>query len=498
MCKLGRICCAFTAAAIIDRVRAGPPSLLGLFAAPLRPFAVKSRLRTLTASCPPAAGLRAICGWRELAAIGPLRLPSETHPSCTAQARERAPLRVSGELPGLPRPWSLLCGRLRSYLLSNAVLRNQMHAAMQSRGVITCWARQSTRLTTPSVQAHGRFCVAQSRGLRFLPLGCTSCAQAKPDMGSLIACEAQPVFVAARLVVAERLLMPLAFVLPLWVIFLLLLALLLVEQFLRVGLLVITKWLLIGRYTEGEHDIYSLMYLRHWLVEHLAKGTIVGQNAHQGSSIAFLFMRNLALKALGADLSLSSVITARVVAFDLVSVGDLATVHGPRHLTAVNYGSRRMVLKRVKVGAGAYVGPNCTLEPGCEVALLKLPGVSMLLARAPSLSKTLSLVLGGRRRLCGAFVHCELRHRCQWPCLRRAGSAGSRPRPRSAAHAGRGPPLPQSRGCLHYRLLASSTSESTRAHAWHLRPAAVARHAAEAWVQHNKFMLFALGRYFQG
>ena len=186
----------------------------------------------------------------------------------------------------------------------------------------------------------------------------------------VLACEAQPVFVAARLVVAERLLMPLAFILPLWGTFLLLLGLLFLEQFVRVGLLVATKWLLIGRYKEGEHDIYSLMYLRHWLVEHLAKGTIVGQNAHQGSSIAFLFMRNLALKALGADVSLSSVITARVVAFDLVSVGDLATVHGPRHLTALNYGSRRMVLQRVKVGAGAYVGPNCTLEPGCEVALL--------------------------------------------------------------------------------------------------------------------------------
>jgi len=178
---------------------------------------------------------------------------------------------------------------------------------------------------------------------------------------------AQPVFVAARLVLAERVLLPLSFVLPLWGTFLLLLGLLL-EQLVRVGLLAVTKWLLIGRYKEGEHDIYSLMYLRHWLVEHMAKGTIVGQNAHQGSSIAFLFMRNLALKALGANVSLSSVITARVVAFDLVTVGDLATVHGPRHLTAVNYGTRRMVLKRVQVGAGAYVGPNCTLEPGCEVA----------------------------------------------------------------------------------------------------------------------------------
>ena len=174
--------------------------------------------------------------------------------------------------------------------------------------------------------------------------------------------------VAARLVVAERLLLPLSFCMPLWISFLVLLALLFVEQFVRVGVLALLKWMLIGRYKEGDHDIYSLMYLRHWLVEHVAKGTIVGQSAHQGSSIAFLFMRNLALKALGADVSLSSVITARVVAFDLVSVGDLATVHGPRHLTAVNYGTRRMVLRRVKVGAGAYVGPNCTLEPGCEAA----------------------------------------------------------------------------------------------------------------------------------
>ncbi|CAE7182769.1 lgrC, partial [Symbiodinium pilosum] len=56
-----------------------------------------------------------------------------------------------------------------------------------------------------------------------------------------------------------------------------------------------------------------------------------------------------------------------VVAYDLVSVGELATVHGPRHLTAVSYGRRSMRLNTVAVGAGAYVGPNCTLEPGCRV-----------------------------------------------------------------------------------------------------------------------------------
>eukprot|EP00435_Cladocopium_sp_Y103_P007278 s1855_g2.t1 len=75
-----------------------------------------------------------------------------------------------------------------------------------------------------------------------------------------------------------------------------------------------------------------------------------------------------AAEALGADIALTSVVTARVVAYDLISVKDLATVHGPRHLTGVNYGSRRMVLRKVKVGEGAFVGPNCTMEPGCEVA----------------------------------------------------------------------------------------------------------------------------------
>ena len=68
---------------------------------------------------------------------------------------------------------------------------------------------------------------------------------------------------------------------------------------------------------------------------------------------------------------LTSVVTARVVAYDLVSVGDMATVHGPRHLTAVNYGSRRMVLKAVKVGAACLCGPP-TVPWNLAVRLLLL------------------------------------------------------------------------------------------------------------------------------
>jgi len=177
----------------------------------------------------------------------------------------------------------------------------------------------------------------------------------------------QPVLVACRLIFAERLLLPLAFALPLWQAIILLLVLLMVEQFIRVFFLIATKWILVGRYKPGNHAIYSLTYLRHWIVQFVANGTIVGQAAHQGSFIGVLFLRNLVLKALGADVALSAVITAKVHAYDLISVGELATVHGPRHLTAVNYGTRRMVLAPIQVGAGAYVGPNSVLEPGCTV-----------------------------------------------------------------------------------------------------------------------------------
>ena len=61
-------------------------------------------------------------------------------------------------------------------------------------------------------------------------------------------------------------------------------------------------------------------------------------------------------------------IFTRVVAFDLVSVGHLATVNGLKHLTAVNYGEGKMVLKSISVGQGAFVGANAVLEPGCSVA----------------------------------------------------------------------------------------------------------------------------------
>ena len=178
---------------------------------------------------------------------------------------------------------------------------------------------------------------------------------------------AEPVLVAARMMLDERVVLPVAIRLSLWQSFLLISAIVIFEQLLRIIVLLAAKWLLVGRYKEAQHDIYSLFYLRHWLVQRIADGTIIGDELVTGTCVGFHFLRNLVLKALGADVALTAVITTRVVAFDLVSVGHLATVHG-KQLTAVHFGERRMILKSISVGNGAFVGTNSVLEPGCRVA----------------------------------------------------------------------------------------------------------------------------------
>lgn len=201
----------------------------------------------------------------------------------------------------------------------------------------------------------------------------------------------EPVLAATRMMFAERVLWPLTFVIPLWQSFFLLWAIIMFEKIVGVMLLLAAKWVLVGRYQEAKHDIYSLFYLRHWLVERIADGTIIGDTTPPGTSVAFHFLRNLVLRGLGADVALTAMIFTRVVAFDLVSVGHLATVNGSKHLTALNYGEGKMNMKSISVGHGALIGANAVLEPGCWVA----PAAHVeALSMVPATSKVFGRVSG--------------------------------------------------------------------------------------------------------
>mmetsp|Transcript_34692 Transcript_34692/g.112840 ORF Transcript_34692/g.112840 Transcript_34692/m.112840 type:complete len:1949 (-) Transcript_34692:95-5941(-) len=129
----------------------------------------------------------------------------------------------------------------------------------------------------------------------------------------------------------------------------------------------ILKWTLIGRYREGTHSIYSTFYLKHWLVEQFANKSFLGRSNTAGGwnlSIGMNFMRVLSMRMLGAKISLSATITTQVSGWDLVEIGDMASVHGPHHLTAVTYVKKEMILRRQRIGRGATVNHGSVVAPG--------------------------------------------------------------------------------------------------------------------------------------
>ncbi|CAE8621092.1 unnamed protein product, partial [Polarella glacialis] len=79
----------------------------------------------------------------------------------------------------------------------------------------------------------------------------------------------QPIYLAIKLVLMDRLLLPLAFQLEFGIVAAGIVGLMLLEAGLKLLMLLAVKWLLIGRYRAGAHDIYSLFYLRHWIVEQM-------------------------------------------------------------------------------------------------------------------------------------------------------------------------------------------------------------------------------------
>jgi len=131
---------------------------------------------------------------------------------------------------------------------------------------------------------------------------------------------------------------------------------------------ILFKWIVVGRYRPGTYPIYSGMYLKHWLVEQYSSGTPAGKDDQGAQGWAFEvgrnFLKNVALKLLGADVAWSATVTAQCAGFDCISIGPLASVHGPYHFTAIRYVSKSMIIANLKVGAGAHLGQQSVMTGG--------------------------------------------------------------------------------------------------------------------------------------
>ena len=128
------------------------------------------------------------------------------------------------------------------------------------------------------------------------------------------------------------------------------------------------KWIVVGRFTAGRHALGSAAHLRAWIVERVLAATPI-------DLLAGTPWMNVFLRAMGARIGKNvHVATAAIGAFDLVDIGDDATVgidatiapssieEGERVLAPSRSGARCTVETRAFVQGGATMEDDAALD----------------------------------------------------------------------------------------------------------------------------------------
>ncbi len=120
---------------------------------------------------------------------------------------------------------------------------------------------------------------------------------------------------------------------------------------------IVVKWLLVGRWRQEVFPIWSLRYLRLWIVKMLIRSAPVALFA--GSPIY-----NIYLRLLGAQVGRNAVIESRVVPVctDLISIGDNAVVRKDAVFIGYRAQTNRIYTGPVCIGDDAFVGAASVLD----------------------------------------------------------------------------------------------------------------------------------------
>ncbi|MGY1821839.1 Pls/PosA family non-ribosomal peptide synthetase [Geodermatophilus sp. SYSU D00079] len=122
---------------------------------------------------------------------------------------------------------------------------------------------------------------------------------------------------------------------------------------------VAAKWLVVGRWREGEIPLWSLAYVRFWVVRTLLRVSPLARFA--GSPLYVLYLR-----ALGARIGPRVVLLATdvPVCTDLLSIGADTVVRRGARLSGYTAVQGRIRTGPVTIGRNAFVGHDSVLSPG--------------------------------------------------------------------------------------------------------------------------------------
>ncbi len=127
------------------------------------------------------------------------------------------------------------------------------------------------------------------------------------------------------------------------------------------GLVVLFKWLIIGKFKAGEYPLWGLYYFRFWLVKKLVEGA----PTQLLSATPFL---NVFYRLLGARIGHGVYLgSTRLMCFDLLTLDDGASIAREAGLLGYRIERDRLILGPIRVGRDAYVGLRVILETDTEL-----------------------------------------------------------------------------------------------------------------------------------
>ncbi|MGI4744144.1 MAG: Pls/PosA family non-ribosomal peptide synthetase [Janthinobacterium lividum] len=126
-------------------------------------------------------------------------------------------------------------------------------------------------------------------------------------------------------------------------------------------LVVVLKWLVIGRFQAGEYPLWGFYYYRFWVVKKLVEAAPT--QLLSATPFLAVFYRLLGAK-IGRNVYLG---TTRVMTFDLLTLHDGASLAREAGLLGYRIERDRLILGPITVGRDAYVGLRAILENDTQV-----------------------------------------------------------------------------------------------------------------------------------
>ena len=122
------------------------------------------------------------------------------------------------------------------------------------------------------------------------------------------------------------------------------------------------KWTVVGRYKEGRYPVWGFYYFRWWLATRF-----------QALSWSEMFvdtpLMNIYYRLMGAKVGSNCTIGTPVcAAFDLVSIGDNASIGAETHILGYKIENGWLVIGPVSIGEGCYIGTHCALGINVRMA----------------------------------------------------------------------------------------------------------------------------------